>query len=301
MVQSGGTGQKAIDAAGNVGSGAAASVLTWLVTSLGISLDPALAKLLAAGGFVVGVAFALTLRRYAVIITRRGPHERTAYDALRRSLIEGGAPARIYSERLRKVLDAVDSFFGDAGGADRTLWPRAFGLRTSAPLWTAPAFDRCLLLALLYPIGVIMFAWLLSGHQGPAERSIGLPPSTSGAERGAATLPLIVAAFCGWRAARGSTWSRVKWSLSIVAIMIATLILAFVIGGVNPAIEAGGLLGTCRSRARCRGCRWGRRERRCHRPCGFRCLAYLHQRIVATHLCGYCDDPPFPCTRCPRI
>jgi hypothetical protein len=34
--------------------------------------------------------------------------------------------------------------------ADRTLFPHAFGLKKAAPLWTAPAFDRCLLLALIY-------------------------------------------------------------------------------------------------------------------------------------------------------
>jgi hypothetical protein len=75
---------------------------------------------------------------------------------LRKSLAEGGKPALIYAQWLTKFLDAVDRFFGDAGMADRTLFPRAFGLKTPAPLWTAPAFDRCLLLALIYPIATIL-------------------------------------------------------------------------------------------------------------------------------------------------
>jgi hypothetical protein len=32
------------------------------------------------------------------------------------------------------------------------LLPRAFGLHMPAALWTAPAFDRCMLLASIYPI-----------------------------------------------------------------------------------------------------------------------------------------------------
>jgi hypothetical protein len=60
--------------------------------------------------------------------------------------------------------------------ADRTLFPHAFGLRTPAQLWTAPAFDRCLLLALAYPIVTVFIMWGVSGHVGPAEKVLGLPP-----------------------------------------------------------------------------------------------------------------------------
>jgi hypothetical protein len=137
MAKSGSTGLTAIGTAGGV----ATSAMTWLLT--GISLDPALAKLLTGVAFVIGIAFILVYWRYVAIITRQGPHECAAYDALRRSLAQGGRRARIYSERLRAALGAVDRFFGDAGLAERTLWPRAFGLHTPAPLWTAPAFDRC--------------------------------------------------------------------------------------------------------------------------------------------------------------
>ena len=37
-----------------------------------------------------------------------------------------------------------------------TLFPHAFGLRKPAPLWTAPAFDRCLLLGVFYPYTAIL-------------------------------------------------------------------------------------------------------------------------------------------------
>jgi hypothetical protein len=88
-----------------------------------------------------------------------GSQERQDYDKLRASLAGGNLAARLYSKWLTAFLDGVERFFGDAGTADRTLFPHAFGLKTPAPLWTAPAFDRCLLLALIYPITTIFLIW----------------------------------------------------------------------------------------------------------------------------------------------
>jgi hypothetical protein len=53
-----------------------------------------------------------------------------AYDELRASLSGGNMPARLYAKSLSAFLDAIDRFFGDAGKADQTLFPRAFGLNT---------------------------------------------------------------------------------------------------------------------------------------------------------------------------
>jgi hypothetical protein len=145
---------------------------------------------------VVGFAVFLVSKRYAIIIKRGGPHERAAYSALRQTLTEGGQPARIYAERLKVTLGAVDAFFGDAGMADRTLWPRAFGLHTPAPLWTAASFDRCLLLALIYPVATILVMWVASGHVGPAERALGLSPNAQVWIRGAVMVSLGVDGLC---------------------------------------------------------------------------------------------------------
>src|SRR5262249_34547019 len=65
-------------------------------------------------------------------------------------------------------------FFGDATRADRTLFPPAFERETPVPLWTAPAFDRCLSVALIYPVASILVIWLVSGDVGPAEAPLGL-------------------------------------------------------------------------------------------------------------------------------
>ncbi|HEY8008581.1 MAG TPA: hypothetical protein VIE66_17710 [Methylocella sp.] len=81
-----------------------------------------------------------------------GSIERQDYDMLRASLAGDNLAARLYAKWLTKFLDGVERFFGDVGMADRTLLPHAFGLKTPAPLWTAPAFNRCLFLALIYPI-----------------------------------------------------------------------------------------------------------------------------------------------------
>jgi hypothetical protein len=107
---------------------------------------------------VCALALGLIYRRYLGILgaDRRKPAERQAYDALRDSLAKGSLATRLYAQWLTAFLNAVDRFFGDADAADRTLFPHAFGLRTPAPLWTAPALDRCLLLALIYPIATIL-------------------------------------------------------------------------------------------------------------------------------------------------
>jgi hypothetical protein len=171
------------------------ALLTWLT---GGSALAALSKVLLG---VCALVFGLVYRRYLGILgaDRRRPAERQAYNALRGSLAEGNMAARLYAQRLSPFLDVVDRFFGDAGMADRTLFPHAFGLRTPAPLWTAPAFDRCLLLAFVYPVAAIFMIWAISGHVGPAEAAFGLKPNLAGWERGLAAAGASFAIFRWWR------------------------------------------------------------------------------------------------------
>jgi hypothetical protein len=163
---------------GPVIGGLIGGLLTWLTTGLPGWLSSALAALLAITGAVCGVIFSLMYQRYLGVLAAgrepEGSEERKAYDRLRDSLATENLAARLFARWLKKLLDKVDSFFGDADMADRTLFPHAFGLQTLAPLWTAPAFDRCLLLALIYPIAMIFLIWAVSGHVGPAEAAIGL-------------------------------------------------------------------------------------------------------------------------------
>jgi hypothetical protein len=163
-------------------TGALTGLITWATAGWTGAIGSALVALLAILGGIFGLALTLYYRRQLAVLgaNRRVPAERQAYDALRNSLAEGNMAARLYAERLTRFLDWVDRFFGDAGMADRTLFAHAFWLRTPAPLWTAPAFDRCLLLALYYPVATIFVIWAVSGHVGPAEAALHLQPDLSG-------------------------------------------------------------------------------------------------------------------------
>jgi hypothetical protein len=164
------------------------AVIGWLPGGLTSAIGSPLAVLLTAVGGISGLAFSLMYKRYIGVLGagggRKGYPARDAYEGLRASLSGGNLASRLYADWLTKFLDVVDRFFGDAGKAGQTLFPRAFGLKTPAPLWTAPAFDRCLLLALIYPIVTIFVIWAVSGHVGSAGGALQLSPDISGWRRG---------------------------------------------------------------------------------------------------------------------
>jgi hypothetical protein len=166
------------------------AAIGWLPGGLTGAIGQPLTTLLAAVGGVSGLVFSLMYKRYIGVLGagggRKGYPAREAYEALRASLSGGNLAARLYADWLTKALDSVDRFFGDAGKADQTLFPRVFGLKTPTPLWTAPAFDRILLLALIYPIVTISMIWAVSGHVGPAEAALELKADLAGWQRGLA-------------------------------------------------------------------------------------------------------------------
>jgi len=201
----------------------ASGLIGWATSGF---LHTALGYLLAIAGAVLGLWFSLLHRRYAGVLAASAlpadNDEREGYLALRRSLAEGGAVARLYAARLNRFLAGVERFFGDEGMAGRSLFPHAFGLRTAAPLWTAPAFDRCLLLALIYPVVTIFLIWVVSGHVGPAEASLGLPPGLAMWQRSA---PLGSAGFMTiamGHLLQAEGWKAIAWPfISAVAVAIA--------------------------------------------------------------------------------
>jgi hypothetical protein len=199
-------------------TGVGSALLDWLTGG------SALAALGRVSFVVCALVIGLIYRRYLGVLgaDRRKPAERQAYDALRDSLAEGNIAARLYASQLTKFLDWVDRFFGDAGMADRTLFPNAFGLRTPAPLWTAPAFDRCLLLALIYPIITIVGIWIISGHVGPAEAALHLSSSVPGWRRGLLGVLFVVSAAATLRGVRmtGSKKS-LAWALFAIVGLVA--------------------------------------------------------------------------------
>src|SRR5262245_16849940 len=137
-----------------------------------------LAGALALSGSIGAPVCFLIYRRYlgglAAGSRHKGSPDRLAYDRLRESLSGGNLAVRTYNQWLGRALDAVDRFFGDAGKADQSLFPHFLGLKTPASTWTASAFDRCVLIALVYPIVTIFVIWVISGHVGPAETALDL-------------------------------------------------------------------------------------------------------------------------------
>ena len=98
---------------------------------------------------------------------------RARYLAVRTSIAEDRLE-HFYARGIRWILVRVDRFFGDAGKPESSLWPNAFGLQQAAPLWTPQSYDKCLTIALFYPIAVIFLVWGWSGHVGAAESALGL-------------------------------------------------------------------------------------------------------------------------------
>jgi hypothetical protein len=183
-------------------------------------LTSAITVLLTSAGSIVGLIFSLMYKRYVGILAasahdknttdRNARAERQAYDELRKGLRGDNIAARLYADWLTKFLDAVDRFFGDAGMADRTLFPCAFGLKTPASLWTAPAFDRCLMLALIYPIATIFLIWAIGAHMS-AQTGFGLLDKAPVWYRlfGAVTVLGQFALF--WKARRSESWIGFLW------------------------------------------------------------------------------------------
>jgi hypothetical protein len=166
----------------------------WAKT-LGVAIAAPLALALAGVGFALALVYG---RYFGLLGASDGPagsRDRQGYDVLRENLATGGPATLLYARWLTAFLDRVDHFFGDASMADRTLFPHAFGLKTPAPLWTAPAFDRCLLLAIVYPILTIFIMWAVSGDVGPAEAALGLKPFLSGWKRGTAVAAIGMSVF----------------------------------------------------------------------------------------------------------
>jgi len=201
--------------------------VTWL--SAGTPYGPALAALVSVVVAFCGLAFALYFDRTLGVLGAGaepdGSPERQAYDRLRASLAEGNLPERLYAKWLTRFLGWVELFFGDKGMADRTLFPHAFGLKTPAPLWTAPTFDRCLLLALIYPIATIFFVWAISSHVGPAEAALGLPGNLSITQRALTTGTLGLAAAAFWFAFSVDGWRHVVLLLGGCGLVLGVAVL----------------------------------------------------------------------------
>ena len=158
-------------------------------------------SLICLGVFAILTGTYLAFRHYHSVLSAGGGHEgsarRQAYDHLRVTLAEGGNPARLYAQWLEKALRAIEHFFGETVPERRTFLQQAIGLRNSAALWTAPALDRCVLFAFIYPQALLILGWVMTGKAGPAETVLGLASETDALPR-YVTLGAIAGAVLGY-------------------------------------------------------------------------------------------------------
>ncbi len=154
-------------------------------------------------------------RRYELILASSGlagnSRERQLYDQLRANLERGGLPAKIYADRLTRFLAAVDVFFGDSGtnGTRSESVPRT----VRAPIWSGASFDRCVQLALVYPLISIFISWAVTGHVGPVERALQFPDDWSVQYRLANIGALIASVFLFWLSLGLRGWWRLQVGL----------------------------------------------------------------------------------------
>jgi hypothetical protein len=163
-----------------------------------------------------------------------GTSSRERYEMLRRDLANGGTASRIYSEKLTQALDAVDGFFRDAG----THGQRAFMLQTPAALWTAPAFHRCLLLALAFPVTIDFLMLAAFGAVGPLEAALGVRTGLTFAERLLGLVSFTVAIFAYWKCYAENGWRSIVW---LVAALLAGTAMAGIFHAVGPPPAAGSI------------------------------------------------------------
>ena len=168
-----------------------AAILTVLLSGLSIGIASFLilfgiigSVTAAAAGTILGGATAYYLRIFnSYGLESATPEQRQKFDSFKAQLEAGGRVSVIYERTLTRALNAVDRFFGDADPAVKTLWPGAFGFTGQAPFWTAPSYDRCLLIALIYPLVMIYAVWGYSGHVGPGEAALDLREAAEGLRR----------------------------------------------------------------------------------------------------------------------
>jgi hypothetical protein len=159
-----------------------------------------------------------------------GTSLRDEFDALRASLAAHRDNEDAYARRLKKFLAWLDAFLNDKGEPTQ----RAFVLREPAHLWTAPALDRCLLLALIYPVMAIFVTWAITGEaEGPAEQALGFKSAT-GVERLLVLAPIMIGALSYRLSLMSEGWR--SFGEDAFAFFSAITLVAGLYHGVAPAV-----------------------------------------------------------------
>lgn len=141
-----------------------------------------------------------------------GDFRRKRFDALRGRLESCPVDSDSYARLVEKFVDWIDHFFDGPPEkrADR------------APLWTASSYDRCLMLALIYPLICVFVVWAISGETGPVEEALRF--SAVSVPKRSLLLVLVASTGLAFYFALTSEkiFAWVVFSASIIAVFIVT-------------------------------------------------------------------------------
>jgi len=140
-----------------------------------------------------------------------GSPARREFDLFHENLELGFGFNDWYARSLTRVLDSLDRFFRDADKEEVAKLARfAAAPPKVAQCWSAPAYDKCLALALLYPLATMFLVWVATGHAGDAERAVGLDGSPAGAFAWRLGVPASVAilVFAWFKFQRKPDWKK---------------------------------------------------------------------------------------------
>lgn len=157
------------------------------------------------------------------MLLRQGALAESGHDRIEliKKLKQGGSIRLIYIDLITRVLDGLDRFLGDYDKAALSLRV-PFGRWPSRPYWTGWSFDKCLLLAMVYPLLAMFVTWAATGDVGEFGSNLGLkanvPPYLSGT--GLALVFWIMIA--AWLANHSKNRYSLVWLLSVAAASIAT-------------------------------------------------------------------------------
>ena len=91
--------------------------------------------------------------------------------------------------------------------------------------WTARAFDRCALMAVIYPFASLLAIWTLTGKAGDIGEILGLRPEVDWWWRWMGAVALVVSTFSYVRSLQTSGWRSFLWFLDAVTVAGAGAVL----------------------------------------------------------------------------
>ncbi len=205
------------------------SVVVWL-------LEPLLAILPFWLNAIMGVSIVIALPYLGYVVVRLGgcsvgSEHRAWYERFRFGFLTDNYNGR-YASGMGKAIVAIDRFFGDASDVRELdeakprplgLFPKAFGLKVPAPLWTAASYDRSLLLAFLYPPLAMLVFWTIWGGAsvGQAELALGLKPEPLDWKRAVWIGPAIAISVSLWLIGEAESWPAKLASLLFFIVAVA--------------------------------------------------------------------------------